>query len=227
MSTSQHKGHGKRIVLVDDHPIVRNGLAVLLSHERDLTVSGQAASAAEALAILAKSVPDLIVVDISIAGTNGIELTKILRERYPSLPALILSMHDEDVYAERALRAGAKGYVMKQESPDVVLKAVRVVLQGGVHVSERISTRLLSGLASAAEGELPRIGVERLSDRELEVFELIGRGLSTRQISDNLKVSVKTAESHRANIKRKLKLRSSSELAHRAIRWVEQEQAGH
>jgi len=221
MSSAEHRKTRRKIMLVDDHPILRNGLAALIDHERDLAVCGQLGSAAEVVDALDSCRPDLIVADISMSGPNGLDLTKSLRDRLPDVPVLILSMHDEDMYAERALRAGAKGYVMKQESPETVLAAIRRVLRGDVWVSERVCSRLLSNLGRPAKDEPERVGVRQLSDRELEVFEKIGRGLTTRQIAEKLHISIKTVESHRANIKLKLKLQNATELSHRAIQWVE------
>jgi DNA-binding NarL/FixJ family response regulator len=212
----------KRILVVDDHPIVRNGLAMLINEEPDLEVCGEAASAAQANEAADRLLPDLVILDISIEGANGIEVTKVLHRRYAELPILILSMHEEDVYAERALRAGARGYLTKHEPPEMVIKAIRKILQGELHVSEKISSKLLQEIMEGPVGER-RIGVDRLTDRELEVFELIGQGQSMAEIAQQLHLSVKTVESHRANIRQKLSLRSALELAHRAIRWVENE----
>lgn len=160
------------------------------------------------------------------AGPNGIEFTRMLHDRLSHVPVLILSMHDEDMYAERALRAGAKGYVMKQESPETVLTAIHRVLKGHIYLSERVSSRLLSQLTNIEKSESPRWGVKQLSNRELEVFDLIGRGLSTRQIASQLRVGIKTVETYKAGIKFKLKLKNSTELSHRATHWVETENGG-
>jgi len=221
MKPANHRCRARKILLVDDHPIVRDGLAALIGHEPDLTVCGQTASAPEALEAADRFKPDLAIVDISIEGGNGLDLTRTLHERHPHLPVLILSMHDEEIYAERALRAGARGYVMKQESPQTVLQAVRKVLAGGVHVSEKIASRLLGNWVGSSQTPQPRLGVERLSNRELEVFELIGRGCTTARIAETLKRSVKTVESHRAGIKRKLGVKTAAELVYQAVQWVE------
>lgn len=186
-----------------------------------MTVCGETASAGETLNVLAQLTPDIAVIDISLLGTNGIELTKTIRETSPHLPVLILSMHDETLYAERALRAGARGYVMKQEAAETVLNAIRKVIAGEIYISPHLSSRLLQDMVSGNRTEPEKFGIDTLSDRELEVFELVGRGHSTRAIADRLKLSVKTIETHRAHIKQKLNLNDASELVHRAFHWVE------
>ncbi len=186
-----------------------------------MTVCGETASAGETLNVLAQLTPDIAVIDISLLGTNGIELTKTIRETSPHLPVLILSMHDETLYAERALRAGARGYVMKQEAAETVLNAIRKVIAGEIYISPHLSSRLLQDMVSGNRTEPEKFGIDTLSDRELEVFELVGRGHSTRAIADRLKLSVKTIETHRAHIKQKLNLSDASELVHRAFHWVE------
>src|SRR4051812_15221957 len=198
-----HAGNKTRVVLVDDHPVVRQGLARLINDEADLTVCAEADGAAAALEVIQQLKPDLVVVDISMGGTDGIELIKDLRVRFPGLPALVLSMHDESLYAERVLRAGAKGYVMKQEAPEKVMTAIRRVLAGEVYVSEKIAGRLLKAM-SGTKGPASESPLDRLSDRELQVFRLIGSGLSVREIADKLFLSVKTIETHREHIKEKL-----------------------
>lgn len=211
----------RRVLLVDDHPIVRHGLGLLIDQEADLVVCGEADSAVETLDKIAEMAPDIAVVDISLRGSSGLELSKALKEQFPSIPVLILSMHDESLFAERALRSGARGYIMKQEPADTVLRAVRKVLDGGVYLSENISSKMLREFVDGAQPETEKYGVVSLSDRELEVFELIGRGQSTRKIADRLSLSVKTIETHRAHVKQKLKLDNASELVHRAFHWVE------
>ncbi len=210
-----------RILLVDDHPIVRHGLGLLIDHEDDLNVCGETETVAEALDNLQTLNPDLILADISLKGASGLDLTKTLKEQNPDLPVLILSMHDEELYAERALRAGARGYIMKQESADQVIDAIRKVLEGGVYLSEQLAAKMLNNFADGNIDEIEKMGVESLSDRELEVFDLIGRGHTTRMIADRLRLSVKTIETHRAHIKQKLKIDTSTELTHRAFHWVE------
>lgn len=214
----------KRILIVDDHPLVRKGLALTLEAEPDLEVCGQAASAEEALGMLDEVRPDLAIVDISLPGMSGLELIKHLHAWNPELPVLVISRHDEALYAERAIRAGARGYVMKIEAVDVIVKAVRRVLAGGLYVSQEVSERLLMSMTGhrRAAGQSP---MELLSDRELEVFELTGQGLSTREIAERLHLSVKTVESYRARIKAKLGLRTAAELMQHAVQWVESERS--
>jgi DNA-binding NarL/FixJ family response regulator len=210
--------HKHRVFVVDDHPIVRQGLALLIDQQADLVVCGAAEEAESALAAIAASRPDVVVLDISLPGRDGIELLKSIRSADPELPILVLSMHDETMYAERALRAGANGYIMKQEATENVLVALRRILRREVYLSDRIASRMLRQYAlHGRESEEPPIA--RLSDRELEVFRLIGSGLGTRQIADELRLSVKTVESYQAHIKEKLALQSSRDLVQRAIEW--------
>jgi DNA-binding NarL/FixJ family response regulator len=211
-------GKRHRVFVVDDHPIVREGLALLIDQEPDLVVCGAAEEAESALTAIAASRPDILVLDISLRGRDGIELLKTIRSTDPDLPILVLSMHDEAMYAERALRAGANGYIMKQEATENVLVALRRLLRQEMYLSERIANRMLRQLVT--HGRDP-VGapIARLSDRELEVFRLIGGGLGTRQIADELRLSVKTVESYQAHIKEKLGLASSRDLVQRAIEW--------
>jgi len=220
MSTGTAQGK-RRVLLVDDHPIVRHGLGLLIDQEEDLMVCGETSSAVETLDNFEMMEPDIAVVDISLQGTSGLELTKALKEIQPSLPILVLSMHDESLYAERALRSGARGYVMKQESAETVLAAIRKVLSGGVYLSERLSSQILREFVDGTEAQVEKFGIETLSDRELEVFELIGRGHSTRDVANRLGLSVKTIETHRAHVKQKLKIDTATERVHRAFHWVE------
>jgi DNA-binding NarL/FixJ family response regulator len=209
----------RSILLIDDHPIVRQGLAQLINQESDLLVTAEAASAREALDAVEKKIPDIAIVDISLDDRSGIELIKDLRARDPNLPILALSMHDESLYAERALRAGAKGYIMKQEATDQVMTAIRKVLEGQIYVSERMASRLLDQFVSTKPGD-EESPLGRLSDRELEIFSMIGRGLGTREIANKLYLSIKTVEAHREHIKEKLKLRSGTELMRMAVQYA-------
>ncbi|NND70158.1 MAG: response regulator transcription factor [Rhodothermales bacterium] len=211
-----------RILIVDDHPLMRKGLAMSLDAEPDLSVVAQVASAEEALSELDRLEPELAIVDISLPSMSGLELLKHFQALRPQMPTLVVSRHDEALYAERAIRAGARGYVMKLEAGEVIVKAVRKVLAGGIYVSEEINERLLMSLAS---GRQPTVEtpLQVLSDRELEVFELTGRGISTREISERLHLSIKTVESYRARIKEKLNLKSAAELMQQAVQWVESE----
>jgi DNA-binding NarL/FixJ family response regulator len=214
----------KRVMVVDDHPIVRQGLALLINRESDLVVCGEAEEAMGAIHVLASARPDVLIVDISLNGPDGIDLLKNIRNTHPTLPVLILSMHDEMIYAERALRAGANGYIMKQEATEKVLIAVRRILNGEIYLSERISNQILKQYITGS-GTVRNSSIGDLSDRELEVFRLIGEGHGTRQIAEELHVSVKTVESYQAHIKEKLSLRSARELMQRAFAWHMSEKA--
>ena len=210
----------KRILIVDDHPMMRQGLAQLIGDEADLTVCGEAEKASQALTAVGKLKPDLVLADISLPDKSGLELIKDLRAIQPGLVVLVISMHDESLYAERVLRAGGRGYIMKQEGGKKLMAAIRQVLSGQIYVSEKISARILEGFSGqrAAAGSSP---VDKLSDRELEVFQLIGEGIGTREIATQLHLSVKTVEVHRAHIKEKLGLNTAPELVRFAVRWVE------
>jgi DNA-binding NarL/FixJ family response regulator len=213
-----------RLLIVDDHPLMRKGLALTLSSEPDLDVVGQAADAEEALSVVDKLKPDLVLIDISLPGMSGLELLKHLLALYPDLLTLVVSRHDEALYAERAIRAGAKGYVMKLEAGDDIVQAVRHVIRGGIFMSEELKDRLLFGAAVGRKAPL-QSPLEVLSDRELEVFEMTGRGLPTREIAERLHLSVKTVESYRARIKQKLNIETGTELLQQAVQWVEGEGA--
>ena len=206
-----------KVFLVDDHPIVRQGLALFIEREPDLMVCGEAEDANSALQAIRDAAPDFVILDISLNGPDGLELLKTLRVRYPNLPALVLSMHDESVYAERALRAGANGYIMKQEAADKVITAIRHILGGDVYLSDRLTKQMLQQFVNGSIS--PRDPLAKLSDRELEVFRLIGAGHGTRQIADELHVSTKTVESYQAHIKEKLALRNARELVQYAVEW--------
>ena len=214
-----------RIFIVDDHPLMRKGLALTLGAESDFEIVGQASDAEEALDQFGDLDPDLAVVDVSLPGMNGLELIKHLLARDPDLLTLVVSRHDEALYAERAVRAGAKGYVSKLEADAQIVKAVRYILRGGIYLSEELKDRLLFG-AAVGRKDATQSPLEVLSDRELEVFEMTGRGLPTRDIAERLHLSVKTVESYRARIKTKLALESGTELMQHAVRWVEGEGAG-
>jgi len=207
----------KRVFLVDDHPIVRQGLAQLIGSEPDLAVIGQGEDAYASLKAMREARPDLALVDISLKDADGLELLKELKAQGAEFPVLILSMHDESLYAERALRAGARGYVMKQEPPDVLLGAIRRVLAGEIYVSPKMGATLLRRMVGSREVNATS-PMERLTDRELEVFRLIGAGQSVREIADKLCLSVKTVEAHREHIKEKLSLKTSAELLRFTIR---------
>jgi DNA-binding NarL/FixJ family response regulator len=208
-----------KVFLVDDHPLVREWLSQLIQQESDMEVCGEAEDVAEAVNKIEQLRPDIVVADISLKKSHGLELVKDLQVRLPELPVLVLSMHDESLYAERVLRAGAKGYITKQEATKKILLAIRQVLSGQIYVSEKMATRMLHKLVLGRNQETTS-PVERLTDRELEVFQLIGRGQGTRRIADELHLGVKTVESYRARIKEKLKLEDGTQLLQQAIQWV-------
>jgi len=216
------KKDATRVLIVDDHPLLRKGVSQLIDQERDLVVVAEAEDAHKAITAIETSKPDVALIDISLNGSSGIELLKNIKARFPKLKMLCLSMHDESVYAHRALRAGASGYIMKQEGTERVLTALRKVLQGEVYLSDRLGNRMLHTLVNG-RSSLTSSPVEELSDRELEVFNLIGQGHGTRPIAEKLHLSVKTIESHRAHIKEKLNLQNATELVHHAIQWVQSE----
>jgi DNA-binding NarL/FixJ family response regulator len=210
-----------RVFIVDDHPVVRSGLAVIVDAQPDMAVCGDAESARQVRKRLAECQPDVLLLDVSLADASGIELIKELRGWHPGLRVLVVSMHDEKLYAERALRAGAHGYVMKDAPADRVVAAIRKIVAGGIFVSPAMTTRLLSRIAGG-EASAERLPMALLSDRELEVFEFIGRGMRTRDVAETLHLSIKTVESHRSNIKRKLKLPNAIALLQYATHWVQQ-----
>jgi len=214
----------KRVLLVDDHPVFLAGLAGLVNMEPDLAVCGEASNAKEALDLTAATSPDLVLLDMSLPGKSGLELLKDLRASRPSIPVLIVSMHDETLYAERVIRAGGRGYIMKQEGPEKMLHAIRKVLAGGIAVSERISAIILDALAAPLPSQTHpanRMGsVSTLTDREFEVYRLIGQGKEPQEVARILHLSIKTVDTHRAHIKRKLGLKNYTELVHHATRWA-------
>ncbi|MGW8311585.1 MAG: response regulator transcription factor, partial [Thiogranum sp.] len=209
----------RRILIVDDHPLVRSGFVQLISDEPDLAVCGEAADEAQALQLVATTTPDLVIIDLSLAGGSGINLIERIKAHYGEVCMLVVSMHDESLFAERVLTAGALGYLNKQEAPSNIIRAIRRVLEGRVYLSDKLTERLLDSLTGMAKapGQSP---MQRLSNRELEVFELIGRGMTTGKIADHLQLSTKTIETHRENIKKKLGLASGQELTRRAMHWL-------
>ncbi|HRE05428.1 MAG TPA: response regulator transcription factor [Opitutaceae bacterium] len=221
-STAPAVATKRRLFLVDDHPVTRQGVAALINQELDLEVCGEADSAPQALQLIQAGAPDLAVVDITLKTTSGIELLKNLRAVMPDLPVLIMSMHDESLYAERALRAGAKGYIMKHEASARILTAVRQVLAGELFLSDRMKEKMLHRLVKSRKDEVV-FSIDTLSDREMEVFQLIGNGYSTRQIAGKLNLSVKTIDSYREHLKLKLRLEKGADLVRHAIQWVKSE----
>ena len=210
----------RRVLLVEDHPIALEGLRALLAREPDLEIAGEAASAPDALRALDHLDVDLVLTDVTIAGGDGIELTKNIRATHPTLPVLVVSAHDETVYAERAVRAGASGYVMKTESPELFMTAIRETLAGRLFLSPTMRERLLDHYLAGDAHPESASPVALLTDRELEVYGHFGRGLSTAQVADLMMVSPKTVETHRVNIKRKLHIENTNELVRRAALWV-------
>ena len=206
-----------KILIVDDHPLVRAGLSQLIGDCPDLEVCGEAADMAEALKQIDASSPDLAIIDLSLAGGSGLDLIEHIKSRDRDILMLVASMHDETLYAERVLAAGARGYINKQEAQESIIQAIRQVLNGKVYLSQHMTERLLSGMVDAT-GE--KRDIDSLSNRELQVFELIGQGVTTSQMAEQLNLSVKTIETHQAHIKKKLGLGSAHELNQRAIRWV-------
>jgi DNA-binding NarL/FixJ family response regulator len=217
---STHKGERRtRILLVDDHPLVRERLAEIINREADLFVCGEAEDRHEALQAVDAKRPDLVIVDLTLKSSDGLELIKDIHARWASLRMLVVSMHDESLYAERVLRAGALGYITKQEATRNILLAVRRVLAGNIYLNERISTHILARLTSKG-GAVAITPAEVLADRELQVFELTGRGLNTREIASRLHIAAKTVETYRARIRNKLSLEDGSELLRSAIAWT-------
>jgi len=215
----------KRVLIVDDHPMMRQGLAQLINSEPDLTVCCEADTARQAFDSVTQGKPDLALIDISLPDRNGIELIKDLHALHPGIPLLVVSMHDESLYAERVLRAGARGYILKQEGGRKLMQAIRQVLAGQIYVSEKMAAHILemfSGRSRAGGGS----ALGRLTDREFEVFQLIGQGKGTRESAGHLRLSVKTVEVHRFNIKEKLGLKSATDLLRFAVRWMETEGPG-
>jgi DNA-binding NarL/FixJ family response regulator len=214
-----------RILIVDDHPLFREGLRQLIDHEPDLKVCGESPDAEAALRAIVELKPDLVIVDISLGGANGIDLIKNLKTEHEDIPVLVVSMHDESLYAERALRAGALGYVMKHEPAKTVKLAIRKALIGEIYLSERMSSSVLSRVVRG-KSERSESSIDTLSDRELEVFQMLGQGKSVRQIAEDLDLTIPTINSFRNRIKEKLHLKSSTEVMLHAIQWLRDE-AGH
>jgi DNA-binding NarL/FixJ family response regulator len=211
----------KRILVVDDHPMTRQGIVQWLRHEPDFDVCHEAEDASQAIEAIVSLRPDLVLTDITLPGRSGLELIKDIHAIRPDLPVLVISMHEESLYAERALAAGARGYIMKHESGSKLVEAVRTVLRGQVYVSEKTSARVLGMLSGHGKASLStRTGIERLSDREFDVFQFLGQGLSAHEIGTRLHLCAKTIDAHRANIKRKLTIKTTPELISYAAQWT-------
>src|ERR1700684_1405864 len=208
----------RRVLIVDDHPIVRQGLRRIMENEEDLIVCGEAETARDARTAIKELNPDVMIADISLKQSDGIELVRDVRAHYPQLPILVLSMHDETIYAERMLAAGANGYIMKQAASEQVLVALRRVIDGGIYVSESIGNKMIQKFA-AGGAYLSANPIDRLSNRELQILHMIGKGMSTRETAESLNLSVKTVESHRQRIKRKLNLNTGTQLVQYAVNW--------
>jgi DNA-binding NarL/FixJ family response regulator len=211
----------KRVLIVDDHPIFRAGLTGLVNLEAGLTVCGEANDAAQAMQAVEKLHPDLVLLDMSLPGKGGLELLKDIRAIAPQTPVLIISMHDETLYAERVIKAGGRGYIMKQEGPEKIVQAVLKVLSGGISVSERIAAQILDAMSGGKSGKSgTSSSVSTLTDREFEVYRLLGQGKEPHEIARTLHLSIKTVDTHRAHIRQKLGLRNGTELIHHATRWT-------
>jgi DNA-binding NarL/FixJ family response regulator len=205
---------------VDDHPIVRQGLALLINQQEDMLVCGEAGNARDALASIGQTPPDLAIVDLSLTDVNGLDLIRQILSRRKNMPILVVSMHDETIYAERALRAGARGFIMKHEATEKVVSSIRRILKGEICLSERMASKMLEKAVGSGAAGLAS-PMELLSDRELEIFQLIGRGLQTKVIAEMLHLSIKTIETHRSHIKEKLKISNSSQLVRHAVHWTQ------
>lgn len=207
----------KRIVVVEDHPIVRRGIVQLINIEDDICCVGEAETSIDAKELIKKEKPDLVLVDLSLKGGSGLELIKDLKRINSKMLIIVVSLHDENVYAERVMRAGAKGYIMKSEATESILIAIRKVLQGGLYLSSNMQTKMLNKIVSGVNSLIPE--VDRLSDREFEVFELIGKGISTRKIAEELFLSIKTIDTYKSHLKTKLNIKGSTELIQFATEW--------
>ena len=213
---NEFANRARRVLIVDDHPIVRQGLRQLIDQEDDLKVCGEAADVREAHAALQQTQPNVVVLDLSLRGSNGIDLIKDIRSKYGQLPVLVCSMHDESVYAERLLSAGANGYIMKEATADQLLSALRQVLAGELYVSEHVKSRMMEQVAVGGRKQ-PEDRIERLSNRELEILGLLGQGKTTREVAESLNLSGKTIDTHRQRIKNKLGLQTSAQVTQFAI----------
>jgi DNA-binding NarL/FixJ family response regulator len=223
--SSKTKKAKRTVLIVDDHPMMRQGLAQLINNEPDLMTCGEAEGAQQAIDMVQNGPPDLVLADISLPDKHGLELIKDLQVLHPGLAVLVVSMHDESLYAERVLRAGGRGYIMKQEGGRKMMQAIRTVLSGQIYVSEKMSAKILE-IFSGRRSETVGPAIEKLTDREFEVFQLIGQGKGTRQIAEALHLSVKTVEVHRLHIKEKLEIGDAPSLVRYAVRWVETQKVG-
>lgn len=209
----------KRIFIVEDHPLFRGMLVQLIEKELEMMVCGEADNIKDAMVGIEKAKPDAAIVDITLQGSSGLELIKDLRAREMRLPVLVVSMHEETLYAERVIRGGARGYISKQEPPSEVLKAIRTVLAGGIYVSERVTGTILGKLDRSGRN-VQSMGIDALSDREIEVFQLVGRGLNSREIAERINLGLTTVDTYRQRIREKLGIKNAAELYQRAVQWV-------
>ena len=216
--TNAGKRRVRRVLIVDDHPIVRQGLRRIMENEEDLIVCGEAETARDARTAIKELNPDVMIADLSLKQSDGIELVRDVRAHYPQMPILVLSMHDETIYAERMLSAGANGYIMKQAASELFLLALRRVLDGGIYVSEAVGNNMIQKFA-AGGAYISANPIDRLSNRELQILHMIGKGMSTRETAESLNLSIKTVESHRQRIKRKLNLNTGTQLVQYAVNW--------
>ncbi len=219
VSHSSTASSKRKVFIVDDHPIIRDGLTALINHESDLYVCGQAGEARQALKAISELKPDVAIVDITLEDSDGIELTKNIKARYPKLPVIVLSMHDESIYAERALRAGARAYLMKDTVSDKIITAIQTVLSGEIYVSDAMAKKLLRKLAGNHVDAVSN-PIEKLTDREFEVFRWIGQGNKPSRIAKRMHLSVKTVETYIARIREKLDIADSAQLLEYAIKWA-------
>lgn len=217
--TPQSSETVKRVILVDDHPIMRHGLAQLIRMENGLDVCGEAGNARDGLDLVSQLKPDLAVIDLTLPDKNGLELVKDIRAMHPATVCLVLSMHDEALYGERSLRAGARGYVMKEEAADHLITAIHKIMSGGLYVSETLNARMLEQMTAPTRTRAA--GIDSLTDRELEILELIGKGVATKNIATQLSISARTVEAHRAHVKEKLGITDGAALVRYAVQWVE------
>jgi len=217
----------RKVLVVDDHPVLREGLTYLIDDQQDMMVCGTSEDIPEAIRAIQSLKPDIVTVDISLKEASGLDLIKDIKAQFPGLPVLALSVHPEQFYAERAIRAGAKGYITKREDTEEIIAAIREVLDGGIYLSGRMTKKLLHGLVGSNKSDLETSPVDRLTDRELEVFTLLGQGRSTRQIAEHLHVSIKTVETYRLRITAKLNLDNASELLQSAFQWANELNNGH
>jgi DNA-binding NarL/FixJ family response regulator len=217
--SSETQNKKSSVLVVDDHPIVRQGLVQIINREKDLYVCGEAKSADEAMVLIGRHKPNIMTVDISLKGASGIDLISSIKSRYGDIPTLVLSIHDESLYAERAMRVGARGYVMKREAPQTIVKAIRTVLEGKQYLSDRVKEKLLDNISYDKSEHLKSL-LDGLTNREFEIFQFIGNGLSNKNIAEKLNISLKTVENYRDRIKNKLGFESSTDVAQMAVQYV-------